>query len=825
MPPLPRPPLVLDLGGKGWEVRDALGDTWEWYIRSAISAGNSVGAAVGAAQGAPGWLPATVPGSAITDLLAAGELPDPRVARNSRFAEWTATRSWVYRRAVELPEPAAGSSAVLELDGVDPGARVFWDGAPLGEVRGLFRSARVPVPAAAGLHTLALVVAPVPESEPQVGRTERVRVHAPRMNYGWDFCPPFPNQGIWQGIRLRVGRDLLSEVSVRTELRGKDGAVIVSTDRDVSTEVLLDGDVVARGSAEVHVASPELWWPAGLGAQRLYVVRVSTPDDERFFRVGFRSAAFEQNPGAPKGALPYTAVVNGVRVPLVGWNWVPADAQYAAGRTRLAHLLSLAAESGARLLRVWGGGLIETEEFYRLCDEAGLLVWQEFSQSSSGAQSAPAADDAFVDYLRREAEAIVPTRTHHPSLLMWGGGNELDEGGVPLDEDRSPALAALREVVERLDPGRHWVATSPTGPAFHNRLDVIESAPDDQHDVHGPWEHQGLVDHYRLYNAGNSLAHTEFGVEGMTNRRALDRLVPAADQWPADRTSAVYRHLGDWWNNADLVQRAFGGRLSDVDGMRRASQWLQATGLAYAVEADRRRAPRCSMVLPWQLNESFPNAWCTAVVDWLGEPKPAFDAVARAFRGDRVTIRTDAVAWGGGVASAEAWVWWETGRGPGRVALRAVDFAGALLAETTWTVGSADDPHPVGGLELPAPPGLFLWEAEWVGADGERIDVERLVATGAADFSALLDLAPATLELSRTGGTLTVAHAAGPAVVGLRLSDARPLAAAGPLLRSTGDPRPLLPGETRQFRVDAASEGDLILEAFNVPPIRVPGPH
>ena len=91
--------------------------------------------------------------------------------------------------------------------------------------------------------------------------------------------------------------------------------------------------------------------------------------------------------------------------------------------------------------------------------------------------------------------------------------------------------------------------------------------------------------------------------------------------------------LGAWWNNAPLVQEAFGGRIADVETMRRASQWLQYDGLRYAVEANLRRTWSSSGVLPWQLNESFPNAWCTSAVDWLGEPKPVFAAVARALAG------------------------------------------------------------------------------------------------------------------------------------------------------------------------------------------------
>ncbi|WP_210481465.1 hypothetical protein [Naasia sp. SYSU D00948] len=820
---MPHPvPTVVPLGGE-WEVREALGDTWEWYVRPRIEAGNNAADAADAVGRAPGWLPATVPGSVVTDLAAAMEIPDPRVSRNSRAAEWTGGRSWVYRRLVEVPESEPGSSVVLELDGVDPSARVFWDGTMIAEVAGLFRAARLPVPAEPGPHTLAVVLAPVPASEPQVGRTERVRIHAPRMNYGWDFCPPFPHQGIWKGVRLRIAREPLGAVSVRTELVGDSGRVVVAADREVTTEVLLDGSPVAGGGAVVDVPAAERWWPAGLGPQRLYEVRVRSRDDERTFAVGFRTVEFVRNPGSPESALPYSAVVNGVRVPLVGWNWVPADAQYEqGGGARLAHLLALAAESGARLLRVWGGGLIETEEFYRRCDEAGLLVWQEFSQSSSGAQSAPAADDQFVAYLRAEAQAIVPTLTHHPALIMWGGGNELDQDGVPLDEARSPALAALADTVRRCDPGRHWVPTSPSGPAFHNRLDVIETAPEDQHDVHGPWEHQGLAAHYRLYNAGRSLAHTEFGVEGMTNRRALDGLIPAEDQEPADRRNPVYRHLGDWWNNAELVERSFGGRLRGVEQLRRASQWLQATGLAYAVEADRRRAPRCSMVLPWQLDESFPNAWCTSAVDFSGEPKPAFWAVARAFAADRVTVRTEAAAWAGGSPAAEAWVWSERGRPEGRVALRARTLDGGIVAEESWTVERVRDPVPVGSLALPPRDGLFLWEAEWEGSGGEVLDRELVLATGGADLSALLDLPRAEVEVSADEEGVTLQHHAGPAVVGLVLADAREPGVPG-FVVAEGDPRPLLPGERRRMRVRARDGGPwrMRVEGWNLEPVTV----
>ena len=383
------------------------------------------------------------------------------------------------------------------------------------------------------------------------------------------------------------------------------------------------------------------------------------------------------------------------------------------------------------------------------------------------------------------------------------------------------ARGAHPSVRRRLDPRRHWLPTSPSGPAFHNRLDVIEAAPEHQHDVHGPWKHQGVVTHYTLYNAGRSLAHTEFGVEGMTNRRALDALIPAEQQDPPDRTSGVYRHLGDWWNNADLVRGSFGGRLDGVEQLRRASQWLQATGLAYAVEADRRRAPRCSMVLPWQLNESFPNAWCTSAVDFLGEPKPAFWAVARAFARNRITLRTDAVAWDGRSASAEAWLWSE-GRLPGgRVVLRARTLDGSVLAERTWTIeAAAAEPTAVASLTL-QPEGLFLWDGEWH-AGGELVDREVVLATGDADLAGLLDLPYAEVRVEADADGVTVQHVAGPAVIGLVLADARDAGASG-FVALSGDPRPLLPGECRRLPV-VARNGEpwrVRVEAWNLDAVTV----
>ncbi|HEX6789646.1 MAG TPA: glycoside hydrolase family 2 TIM barrel-domain containing protein [Gaiellaceae bacterium] len=613
-----------------WQFRGWLGDEWRWHVAKPWDA--------------PGWLPARVPGSVVDDLMRAGEVPDVYFERNSRLAEWAAGRTWLYRTHVR--------GGALELS-VDHEATVFVDGEEVARHVGSFTPFSIDVPD--GEHLLAVAIHPAPPSEPQVGKTSRVRVHKSRMGYGWDFCPRLVHQGIWRPVG-----EPRSVPSVTFD--GRVGRVEV------------DGELV------LEVEEPELWWPNGSGEQRLY--------DAGGFAVGFRTVELRDD---------YTLVVNGVETPIRGWNWVPLDVNYGVPRPeKLERLLRLAERANVNLLRVWGGGVIESDEFYSSCDRFGLLVWQEFSQSSSGLESVPSDDREFVAALAADARQIVPSRAWHPSLAIWCGGNELDA------DDATPAIAALHEAVRELDPDRAWLPTSPVG----------------ELDVHGPWEHQGLRAHYEHYDSHTSRLHSEFGVEGMTNRAALDALIAEEHRWPADRTNPIYEHLGAWWNNAPLVQECFGGRLEDVETMRRASQWLQYDGLRYAVEATLRRG---AGVIPWQFNESFPNAWCTCAVDWHGEPKPAYHGVARAYAG-APAAQFATCAWGG-LGEVRA------------VALRGrlFDLDGRVVAE--------------GEGDVAAPLDAFAYDIFLLDVGGNRYVMSRT-----ENLAPLLDLPPTTLELA--GGVL-----------------------------------------------------------------------
>ncbi|GHH75943.1 beta-mannosidase [Streptomyces sulfonofaciens] len=848
---------VLPLDG-GWQVRGCLGDTWRWLCGPGRPAGE------------PGWLPARVPGTVLDDLHRAGQVPDPCRGTNSLAAEWVPQRTWLYRRQLTTPAPAPGQRAVLRFEGVDHEATVLVDGAEVARHTGMFVPFEVDVTdvlADGGSHLLAVAVHPAPPGEPQVGRTDRVRVHKSRMTYGWDFCPRMVHQGIWKPVTLELAGPLRLVAATVGALPDEDGAtgrvrveatVTAAAPGTLRAEVRSPGGgrVIATGEADIAAGAtaaaldltvhrPRLWWPRGHGDQPLYTVEVALADaagrraGARRYETGFRRVALVRNPGGPEGALPYTLSVGGRRLYAKGWNWVPMDARHGVPRPALlAHLLRLAADAGVNLLRVWGGGLIESEDFYRTCDRLGLLVWQEFALSSSGIDSVPAADPEYVALLSREARAIVPALRHHPSLAVWGPGNELHDTAAarPLAESDAPVIRALASAVAELDPDRCWLPGSPSGPAFLNRADLVAAAPDAQHDVHGPWEHQGHGAQQRLYDTATCLLHSEFGVEGMANARTWEAVVPPADRRPTGRDNQVLEHLGAWWNNTALVSAAFGGRADpmDPDAVRRASQQLQYDGLRYAVEANLRRAPRSSGTLPWQFDEPFPNAWCTSAVDHRGDPKPAYHGVRRAYRPCHVCARFATQAWAGHEAfSAELWSWRQDGTPAGAtVTGRLLGTDGEPFAEHTLAAGPPAAPGPHGSVPaaragawrvpLPAPSDhLMLLDLVLRGPDGTPLAGNRYVHSTTADLAPLFDLAAARVEaVTEPGlGAVLLRHTGGPAALGLYLTDGRPYEAPGWAV--FGDNMlDLLPGEAVRVPVDwcAAPGGErtVRLEGWNV---------
>jgi beta-mannosidase len=839
-----------------WERRDFLDEAWRWSdaLRGTLDGASSEGPPVQAGMSA-GWRPARVPGSLLDDAWRTGEIPNPYVDRDSLAAEWIPQRTWLYRRAFDAPE-SLPAHASLRMEGIDPGGIVFLDGQEIARHEGMFEPLEVDLRGRlrpGERHTLIVAVDPAPWMPSQVSRTDLARLPRSRMGYGWDFCPRMITTGLWGSVELelydarlrdpRIGVDLAADllratVEVAVTVDGQGAQTVTALLRDPDGQLVGQERVAVvgrRAQAWVPVERPRLWWPRGSGDAALHELEIVLEGadrilDRRTHRIGIRSVAFEPT-GGRGDALPYTLVVNGRPTWIRGWNWVPMDAAFGVPRPhRLRHLVELLRRANVNLLRVWGGGLLESEAFYDACDAAGILVWQEFAQSSSGVSNTPADDPAFVERMRRYAEAVVPLRRNHPSLALWCGGNELAwPDGRPLD-DRHPVLATLRAVVEREDPGRAWLPSSPSGPRFDNSLTAIAEDPSALHDVHGPWEHQGLAEQHALADATTSLLHSEFGVEGMTNLATLRTTVSDPRRWTADRSDPVMAHRGAWWNNKPFVERAFGGVMA-LEELERASQHLQADGLRTLIDGDRRRWPRNAGTLPWVFNEPFPNAWSNAAVDFFGVPKAAYHAVADAYAPIVVGLAFASQALNGAAElTVTPWVANDTDAPlSGTLSIRVVDLTGRCLDQASGPLrvdANAVVDGSTAALSVASADGDLLVLEGALTADGREPIVTRRLLSRTADLEPMRRLPPAELALSSAADghatVLAVSVNGSAAAVEVRIADARPVGwpersgAAYPAASGFT----LLPGERRRVRVDwidvPPDERRLRIDAWNV---------
>jgi beta-mannosidase len=599
------------------------------------------------------WYPATVPGSVLNDLWKSGKIADPHYELNSKLAEWVPERTWVYRKSFPTPTKIEGRKVTLCFDGIDYCSEIYLNGRMIGKQEGMF------LPFSNDItdlldeskeNLLAVVIEAAPKEQPQVGRTSLVRTHKTRMNYWWDFCPRMIHQGIWDNVYLKItGQAMIKDIYLNAELAMNyeqatitaeietSGANIGNLKLEINSKSYLVPSIPPVTRIQAVIDHPRLWQPNGYGKPHQYEITITLFDlsgnvsDEKTLKYGIRNIEFEKNERCNPQASPFVLKVNGRKIYMNGYNWVPMDAMYGVERPeKLKRLIKLAKDAQVVIFRVWGGGLIEKDSFYEVCAENGILVWQEFIQSSSGIDNKPPENTEFMEMLLAQAEIIIKRKRNHTSLAIWCGGNELsDWEGNPVDNS-DPLIGRLQEVVKRLDPGRRWLPSSPSGGVFSNSLTNIIEQPDMLWDVHGPWEHQGLHKHCELYNRGTSLLHSEFGVEGMTNRNTLEKSISKEHMLPANKENEIYFHRGSWWINEPLVQEVFGG-LSTIEEIRRASQYLQYEGLKYAIECNRRRAFQNSGTFPWQFNEPYPNNYCTSSLDYYANPKPAYYGVKNSY--------------------------------------------------------------------------------------------------------------------------------------------------------------------------------------------------
>lgn len=599
------------------------------------------------------WIKACVPGGVHYDLYRAGLITDPYKDLDSLKAEWVEKRWWVYRTRIEATK-LGGKYQFLVFKGIDYQTRIYINGKECLRHEGMYETITIDISDEISIGKdveLKVLLMGVPDEMGQIGMTSQTFTQKSRFNYKWDFSTRLVNQGIWDECYVECLEDAaLYDVYITTDYSQEMGyisleanveeygygnlkyevdAVLEKDGRRIEKTFLIKNN---RVLGEFTVENPMLWYPNGYGSQELYQVTLLLRTGDRIlytteYQVGIRSLQYRINEESPENALPYTFCVNEERIYIKGVNMTPLDHIYGnVTAAHYEHMVKLMKNMNVNMVRIWGGGLIEKDIFYTLCDQYGILIWQEFIQSSSGIDNVASKRPEFLNLLRKTAETAVLRHRSHTALAVWSGGNELtDEDYIPAGYDDSN-IAMLKEIVQHYDSQRLFLPTSASGPnEFVNRDKNVS------HDIHGNWNYMGNPVHYDLYSGSDSLFHSEFGTEGMCSTRSLNKFVSEKYQTlePAEE-NMVYRHHGEWWCTYERDQKLFGDRM-DIEQMSKCSQWLQAEGLRFILEANRRRKFHNSGSIIWQINEPWPNVYCTSLVDYYMEPKMAYYWSRKAF--------------------------------------------------------------------------------------------------------------------------------------------------------------------------------------------------
>jgi beta-mannosidase len=643
----PSPKKAFDLSALQWTVSGFWPHAWKG---KSLELGFALEAEIGA-------IPAHVPGSVQDALQAAALIPDWNMKLNSRDCEWVEHRDWMFSTILPDAWFTSGRRFILSCPGLDGPGVVIFNAQEIGSFDNSF------VPHSFDLtpfvqptgNRLHVIFSTPPQWLGQIGYTSQMTDWKVRFNYGWDWIPRLVQIGPCKPMRLEVTEVAeLSEFRARTDwnLAEQTGTLwMKATLKGAATNLsvrftLLDCEAVLRAetiAVQSSVATLEWkslsvspWWPNGEGETKLYQLKSELIDasgnilDRSERRVGFKHIEWRPCANAPAKADPWICVVNGKPVFLQGVNWTPIRPNFAdLTQNDYQELVTLYAHLGCNILRVWGGAFLERTWFYDLCDELGLLVWQEFPLSSASHENWPPEDKPSMHALVEIARSYVVRRQHHASLLMWCGGNELqgapDGGkvgiGKPVGLDH-PLMQRWQALINVEDPGRRFMPSSSSGPQFCGDLHNFGKGL--HWDVHGPWKTPGATpaewSHYWKHD--DALFRSETGAPGTSSAEIIREYFGPLPALPATLDNPIWRRFS-WWLEQDEFIRDKGHEPTSLDEYVEWSQARQAHLVELAVRSCKERFPAIGGVILWMGHDSFPCPINTSIIDFHGQPKPA----------------------------------------------------------------------------------------------------------------------------------------------------------------------------------------------------------
>jgi len=675
------------------------------------------------------WNKATVPGTVHTDLISIGEIEDPYYRLNEHNLQWIDKTDWEYKTSFNLSKSAL-SKQNIELDflGLDTYSKIYLNDSLLLQTDNMFRTYTVEVKSLLkeGDNTLHIIFEspitkgiekhdatgykiPVSDNDLSIiGKVEdhkQVSIFTRKAGYhfGWDWGPRLVTSGVWKPIKLRSWNNhKIEDVFIQQNSIGEKAnltafievAVNGHTD-DSKVELFVNEKLLKTVGVELvngkndlkipfEIENPQLWWPNGMGEQVLYKVEAKLTAgsyvDAKSHKIGLRTIELVQDPDSIGTSFYFK--VNGYPVFMKGANYIPQDVFLTrAKKENYEHILSSAKEANMNMLRVWGGGIYENDEFYQLCDEKGLLVWQDFMFACAMFPG----DKAFLDNVKQEAIDNVKRLRNHTSIALWCGNNEnlsaWENWGWKnkVIEEQSSEIAdtiwkayedvfhkILPQVVHSYDSARAYWPSSP-GSEFGTKESM------DKGDAHY-WMVWWGKEPFENYNTQIPRFMSEYGFQSFPELSTVEKYTLPQDHNIYSEVMKSHQRSSIGNETIEEYMLRHYQKPKDFASFLYVSQLLQAHGIQVGIEAHRRNRDRCMGSLYWQINDCWPVAsWSS--IDYYGKWKALHYTAKKSFQNFLISteIKEDSIqvfVVSDSLKNLEA-----------TLAIKLVDFEGNLLSQ------------------------------------------------------------------------------------------------------------------------------------------------
>ena len=613
------------------------------------------------------WLIATVPGTVHLDLMNHKIIPDPYKDDNEKKVQWVENEDWDYQTIFKISSKELENQNIdLVFNGLDTFSEIYLNGKLLQSTDNMFRKWTIPVKNNLKIGENILQVKfksavnigkelakKVPFTMPE---SPRSFVRKAQYQFGWDWGPRLVTSGIWKNVTLNFWNQALLE---HVKIEQKD-VTIQNADLNIHAKIfakkegsysLLVNEKTQNISLKsgvnyivvpYQIQNPKLWQPNGWGNQDLYSLKISLQKDSKIIsekseKIGLRTVELIQEKDE-KGKSFYFKV-NGKPLYAKGTNWIPGDSfSPRMTKEKYQQLIKACKDANMNMIRIWGGGIYEDEEFYKACDENGILVWQDFMFAGSFYP----ADENFQKNVEAEVKDQVERLQNHPSLALWCGNNEIDEAIVNWGyqkqfkyskEDSLQVWKDYKKIFHEVIPNSikkyatsdkqlYWESSPSIG--WGHKESLTEG---DSHYWGVWWGEQP----FEMYNEKVPRFASEYGFQGMPTLETTKSMFSGNPELSLQNETikAHEKHARGWEIIQKYMERDY-KIPSDFVKYNYVSQLLQARGMQIAIEAHRRAKPYNMGTLYWQLNDCWPVvSWSS--IDYLGNWKALHYQIKRSF--------------------------------------------------------------------------------------------------------------------------------------------------------------------------------------------------